>query len=495
MKAAVEIPEGSTHARRDAHDGPDRRYDPGVGAALSGDRSAAVGRQHTPLHRRRHPAPSALREATVRGHSIKAVADLSEDQLRDLVEQDQDLPTTVGGHRSGLPDRPSFRSHPRRILRRNPTLRRRRGRESHVPGGDVSALAGPDLSRPPSDHAGHRRVVGARRVQRRPGAPRLDAASRGARAASCDPIARARARKIIATTPEGHYHEFGVLIGALLAADRGLDPVYLGPNLPEKDVLAAVEPDARGPRPARNRPRPGTGRAPGALCDPRSPVGTGWRPGSACRALTPPGERSRACVTSTGSRIWRSPSPNSPPEHPTVARGPDSIDEDQEDQRKRVLANRSPSAPIRGIGGSKGAPRSPPADRSRGPGLRLRQRAGPVGPPRGGEPGHRLPPGKTTLRHAQKFDVEDRGDYRIVNVRFPLGSEEARYQYALLPRGLPVPDSVGDIPVIRVPVERAVSFSTTHLTPLTSSTSSTGSPASRTSTTCATASQTRACAS
>jgi hypothetical protein len=32
-------------------------------------------------------------------------------------------------------------------------------------------------------------------------------------------------RRVIVTTPEGQRHEFGALIGALLCAGRGFDPV------------------------------------------------------------------------------------------------------------------------------------------------------------------------------------------------------------------------------------------------------------------------------
>lgn len=51
----------------------------------------------------------------------------------------------------------------------------------------------------------------------------------------------AGAPRIIATTPAGQRHALGVLIGSLLAAARGLDVVYLGPDLPAVDILWAVE--------------------------------------------------------------------------------------------------------------------------------------------------------------------------------------------------------------------------------------------------------------
>ncbi len=48
------------------------------------------------------------------------------------------------------------------------------------------------------------------------------------------------APKVVITTPEHHLHEFGALVGAILAGSRGFDPLYLGPNLPADDILEAV---------------------------------------------------------------------------------------------------------------------------------------------------------------------------------------------------------------------------------------------------------------
>lgn len=54
----------------------------------------------------------------------------------------------------------------------------------------------------------------------------------------------ASARRIFCAAPEGHLHEFGILIGAFMAASRGFDVVYLGPNMPEDDLLAAMQASA-----------------------------------------------------------------------------------------------------------------------------------------------------------------------------------------------------------------------------------------------------------
>jgi DNA-binding transcriptional MerR regulator len=51
---------------------------------------------------------------------------------------------------------------------------------------------------------------------------------------------QAGAPRILVGTPQGFAHEFGALVGALLAAARGLEPIYLGADLPLDDLLDAV---------------------------------------------------------------------------------------------------------------------------------------------------------------------------------------------------------------------------------------------------------------
>jgi MerR family transcriptional regulator, light-induced transcriptional regulator len=46
--------------------------------------------------------------------------------------------------------------------------------------------------------------------------------------------------KIVLATPSGEHHEFGILAAAMLAAPLGLEPVYLGANLPAEAILAAA---------------------------------------------------------------------------------------------------------------------------------------------------------------------------------------------------------------------------------------------------------------
>jgi methanogenic corrinoid protein MtbC1 len=48
------------------------------------------------------------------------------------------------------------------------------------------------------------------------------------------------AMTMVLSTPAGESHEFGILAAAMLASLAGVDPVYLGPNLPAGEIAEAV---------------------------------------------------------------------------------------------------------------------------------------------------------------------------------------------------------------------------------------------------------------
>lgn len=48
-------------------------------------------------------------------------------------------------------------------------------------------------------------------------------------------------RRIMLTTPPEHRHEFGILIGGMLAAMRGFEVIHLGPDLPYAEIAWAVQ--------------------------------------------------------------------------------------------------------------------------------------------------------------------------------------------------------------------------------------------------------------
>jgi MerR family transcriptional regulator, light-induced transcriptional regulator len=52
---------------------------------------------------------------------------------------------------------------------------------------------------------------------------------------------RSPAKKLLITTPTGEMHEFGILTAALLAVGQGIGVVYLGTDLPAKEILRAAK--------------------------------------------------------------------------------------------------------------------------------------------------------------------------------------------------------------------------------------------------------------
>jgi DNA-binding transcriptional MerR regulator len=47
--------------------------------------------------------------------------------------------------------------------------------------------------------------------------------------------------RVVLATPAGEPHDFGILTAAMLAAISGLEPVFLGPNLPAAEIVRAAE--------------------------------------------------------------------------------------------------------------------------------------------------------------------------------------------------------------------------------------------------------------
>ena len=47
--------------------------------------------------------------------------------------------------------------------------------------------------------------------------------------------------RILFATPVGELHEFGILAAAMLAVAGGFEPVYLGPDLPGREIVAAAQ--------------------------------------------------------------------------------------------------------------------------------------------------------------------------------------------------------------------------------------------------------------
>lgn len=70
----------------------------------------------------------------------------------------------------------------------------------------------------------------------------------------------------------------------------------------------------------------------------------------------------------------------------------------------------------------------------------------------------------TEVRYAENFSIEDKDGYRLVVIYNAWrGAKDEIFRYALVPKGAPVPEDVGDAVVVLTPVERVVSMSTSCL--------------------------------
>ena len=175
-----------------------------------------------------------LREATQSGHTISAIAQLDDDALSRLVKSPP-----------SEPNKRSSRSWGEEVVEMYlSAMTRFDTRESEQLIARAATLLGPrrftfDVAIPIINEVNKRwshaeigvaqeHLVSAQIKTILSSLLRLSPVDRGA-------------RRIIVTTPPEHLHEFGVLIGSLIAASRGFDVVYLGPNLPLREILWAAE--------------------------------------------------------------------------------------------------------------------------------------------------------------------------------------------------------------------------------------------------------------
>jgi DNA-binding transcriptional MerR regulator len=184
---------------------------------------------------------SLLKEATAQGHSIKNVARLSEDRLRKLIEHnrpirgsksvDEPFPDSQETY-DGLRAEYMIAIHRFDVRRAQRLLSR------------AAALLTPNdlifhLLIPLLRNTGHLWLDEKISVSHE---HLISMQVRALLVKMLDFHAtQAGAPKIIVATPENHHHEFGALIGAFIAVNRGFDPIYLGPNMPEKDLAVAVD--------------------------------------------------------------------------------------------------------------------------------------------------------------------------------------------------------------------------------------------------------------
>jgi iron complex transport system substrate-binding protein len=65
--------------------------------------------------------------------------------------------------------------------------------------------------------------------------------------------------------------------------------------------------------------------------------------------------------------------------------------------------------------------------------------------------------------YAENFSIEDKGRHTLLTVRLLLGDEERVDRYALVPKGLPLPELPADVQIIRTPVRRVVVMETVYI--------------------------------
>lgn len=182
-----------------------------------------------------------LKQATQRGHRIKNIARLSEEELADLVDQEGALASlgAAGGGDLTSPD--AFQRLVQDYL--GAIMRFELGRAGDVLNRCATLLRREDflfqvvlpILRQTGERwhrrelsPAHEHLISAQIRGLLDGILRLSGTQPGS-------------PKILVTTPAGHLHEFGVLMGALTAASRGLRVIYLGPNLPEEDILPSAD--------------------------------------------------------------------------------------------------------------------------------------------------------------------------------------------------------------------------------------------------------------
>lgn len=199
----------------------ERRY-----GAITPDRTAGNARRYSSHEIRRL---ELLREAVSRGHQIGEIGSLGDAELRelsqDVLERHQESP--IAALRDGYLE----------CIERWDVA----GAEAHL--ARAASLHGPraivlEVVAPILREVGQRWAQGGMSVAQEHA---VSAQVRGLlatllRTTPSDP----GAMRIVCAAPEGHEHELGAMLGAVLAAQRGLAPVYLGPNVPLSDLEAAM---------------------------------------------------------------------------------------------------------------------------------------------------------------------------------------------------------------------------------------------------------------
>lgn len=204
----------------------ERRY-----GAIEPSRTAGKARRYSGDEIRRL---SLLRDAIAQGHTISAIANLSEQNLRELVSahQDGNEPLHTGDSRWNVLIEDYLRAIERYDLRRADELLAR-----------TAALASPRdvalrLMAPLLREIGERWADDTMSVAQEHVASGQCRALLGALLRNV--VVDAGAPRILLGAPPGHQHDLGLMIGAVLASARGLLPIHLGPDVPWTELREAA---------------------------------------------------------------------------------------------------------------------------------------------------------------------------------------------------------------------------------------------------------------
>lgn len=207
----------------------ERRYE-----AVTPVRTSGNSRRYTASDVRRL---MQLRQATGLGYKIKDLSELPDDELERLVEDEQDVKESAGGGESRSTVEQLHRDYYDAIDRfdaRTAAGLLARAATLMEPTVFIFEVVLPILQ-----DTGRRWEAGEFTVAHE---HLITHQVRGL----LDTILRltspqAGAPRLLIATPEGMRHEFGALVGTLLAAARGFEPVYLGVEVPVEDLVKAVE--------------------------------------------------------------------------------------------------------------------------------------------------------------------------------------------------------------------------------------------------------------
>lgn len=73
------------------------------------------------------------------------------------------------------------------------------------------------------------------------------------------------------------------------------------------------------------------------------------------------------------------------------------------------------------------------------------------------------PQGQNTVRYATGFTLQNYQDVTVITVKNPWPEARQTYRYVLYKKGARIPDSLQQLPAIRIPIQKIVVTSTTHI--------------------------------